>query len=155
VALGARLSEADWMQALAAASDGRPAWWAVPPLRLAERLFPGRLPRIPAAAIAACPSGLRRASTRQGPADLSLSPLGIPLLPGLNWARGPAEVLGLAWQRLHPQERPQTVQRQHSLAASAWTRQAHWRKALGFLLGSPPRAQTSYSLHRALAYRPA
>jgi len=155
-ALGSRLSAADWAQALAPASDGRPAWWAVPPLRLALQLFPGRLPAVPAAVLAACPPWLRR--TRQGLADLSLSHLGIPLLPGIAWARGPRDVLGLAWQRLYPAEQAVTariVQRQHSLAGSAWTRRPTWLKALSFLLGAPPRAQTLYSVHRALAYRPA
>lgn len=156
-ALGARLDAADWAQALAPASDGRPAWWAVPPLRLAQRLFPGRLAPIPATALAACPPRLRRASAAQGLADLSLSHLGIPVLPGIAWARGPAEVLGLAWQRLRPAEQAATaqiVQRQHSLAGSTWTRRPTWLKALGFLLGAPPRAQTLYCVHRALAYRP-
>lgn len=156
-ALGPRLSAAGWAQALAPASDGRPAWWAVPALQLTQRLFPGRLPHIPPAVLAACPSRLRQASTRQGLADLSLSHLGIPLLPGIAWARGPGDILGLAWQRLHPAEQAVTarlVQRQHSLAGSRWTRRPPWLKALSFLLGTPPRAQTLYSLHRALAYRP-
>jgi len=153
-ALGPRLSASEWVKALAPASDGRPAWWAVPALRLAGRLFPGQLPPPPAALLDACPPRLRRASAEQGLADLSLSHLGIPLLPGIDWARGPIEILGLAWQRLNAQEAPQLVQRQHSLAASDWTKQARWRKALSFLRGTPPRAQTLYSLHRALAYRP-
>lgn len=156
--LGSRLGAADWEQVLAPASDGRPAWWAVPPLRLAQRLFPGQLPAIPAAVLAACPPRLRRTSDRQGLADLSLSHLGIPLLPGIAWARGPIDVLGLAWQRLHPREQAVTarlVQRQHSLAGSAWTRRPPWLKALSFLRGAPPRVQTLYSLHRALAYCPA
>jgi hypothetical protein len=158
VALGARLSASDWAQALTPASDGHPAWWAVPPLRLAQRLFPDRLPAIPPAVLAACPPRLRRACANQGLTDLSLSRLGIPLLPGLAWARGPAEILGLAWQRLYPEERAvtaQIVQRQHSLAGSSWTRRPPWLKALSFLLGAPPRAQTLYSVHSALAYRPA
>ena len=155
--LGARLNTADWAEALAPASDGRTAWWAVPPLALAQQLFPGRLPPIPATALAACPPWLRRASAGLRLADVSLSRLGIPMLPGLEWSRGPGDVLGLAWQRLRPQEQAITaliVQHQHSLADSAWVRQPHWRKALSFLLGTPPRAQTLYSVHRALAYRP-
>lgn len=153
-ALGARLDPAAWREALAPASDGRAAWWAVAPLTLAQRLFPGQLPPTPAAALAACPSWLRRASAGYRLADVSLSHLGIPLLPGLEWSRGPVDALGLAWQRLHPQEQPQVVQRQPSLAASAWTQRPHWQKALSFLRGAPPRAQTLYSVHRALAYRP-
>lgn len=154
-ALGARLAREDWNEALAPASDDLPAWWAVAPLTLAQRLFPGQLPPTPAAALAACPPWLRRASAGYRLADVSLSHLGIPLLPGLEWSRGPADMLGLAWQRLHAQESRQAVQRQPSLAASAWTRRPHWRKALSFLRGTPPRAQTLYSMHRALAYRPA
>lgn len=158
VALGARLSASDWARALAPASDGHPAWWAVPPLQLAQRLFPGQLPAVPAPVLTACPRSLRRASARQGLVDLSLSHLGIPLLPGIAWAHSPAEILGLAWRRLHPEEQSvtaQIVRRQHSLASSAWTRRSPWLKALSFLRGAPPRAQTLYSLHRALAYRPA
>lgn len=156
--LAARLNAADWDEALAPASDGRAAWWAVPPLALAQRLFPGRLPPTAAAALAACPPWLRRASAGWQLTDVSLSRLDIPLLPGLEWSRGPGDVLGLAWQRLHPQEQAvtaQLLQRQHSLADSAWTRLPHWRKGLSFLFGTPPRAQTLYSLHRALAYQPA
>lgn len=156
--LSTRLDAADWDEALAPASDGRAAWWAVAPLALTQRLFPGHLPPIAAAALAACPPWLRRASAGCRVADMSLSRLGIPMLPGIEWARGPADALGLAWQRLHPAEQAlnaQTVQRQHSLASSPWTRRPRWRKGLSFLLGTPPRAQTLYSLHRALAYRPA
>ncbi len=132
----------------------------MPPLRLAQRLFPHRLdqPALATAlqpALAACPARLRHSNA--GLTQVSLSHLGIPMLPGLEWVQGPAEALGLAWQRLHPPEAAATaqiLQRQHSLAGSAWTRRPRWRKALSFLLGAPPRAQTLYSLHGALAYRP-
>jgi len=159
--LAPRLAAADWDQALAPASDGRAAWWAVPPLRLARVLFPGCLPEAATAALArataACPPWLRHAEVDL--ARMSLSHLAIPMLPGIAWSRGPTEALGFAWQRLYPgrQELAATAEvlsRQHSLAGSAWSRQPRWLKALSFVLGAPPRAQTLYSLHRALAYRP-
>lgn len=156
--LAGQLDDTDWQECLAPASDGRAAWWAVPTLALVEQVFPGRLPRLPRAAVQACPPWLVRASRHWTLTDVSLSHLGIPVLPGLAWARGPRDALGLAWQRVFPAERAATqqlLQHQHSLAGSAWSRQPPWRKALSFLLGAPPRAQTMYSLHRALAYRPA
>lgn len=155
------LAAIDWEQALAPASDGRAAWWAVPPLRLAQALFPGCLPEAAGAAVAravaACPPWLRRAEVNL--AEISLSHLAIPMLPGIRWSRGPAEALGFAWQRLHPGRQElaanaEVLSRQHSLAGSAWSRRPRWLKALSFLLGAPPRVQTLYSLHRALAYRP-
>lgn len=156
--LAAHLDRADWDEALAPTADGHPAWWAVPTLTLATRLFPGRWPALPAAAVQACPRWLRAASQRWTLAEVSLSHLGIPWLPGLQWSQGPADVMTLAWRRLVPPERALTaalVPRQHSLAGSPWTRLPTWRKALHCLRGAPPRAQTVYSLHRALAYRPA
>lgn len=156
--LAQHLDDAGWAEALAPASDGRAAWWTVPTLTLVAQLFPGRLPALPPSALRACPPWLLRASRGWALTDVSLSHLCIPVLPGLAWARGPGDALGLAWQRLFPAERAvaaQIVQRQHSLAGSAWTRQPPWRKALSFLRGAPPRAQTMYSLHRALAYQPA
>lgn len=159
VLLGARLDADDWRHALAPASDGRPAWWAAPPLALAQRLFPGTLPEaVLQPALAACPPLLRDRIASRGLADCSLSHLDTPMLPGIEWSHSAGEALLFAWHRLHPpqQERMahlQAVSREHSLAGSAWMRQPRWRKALSFLRGAPPRVQTMYNLHRALAYR--
>jgi hypothetical protein len=159
--LAPRLDAGDWEQALAPASDGRAAWWAVPPLRLAQALFPGCLPETASPALAraaaACPRWLRHAEVDL--AAMSLSHLAIPMLPGIHWSRHPADALAFAWQRLNPgrQELAATAEvlkRQHSLSGSAWSRRPRWLKALSFVLGQPPRVQTLYSLHRALAYRP-
>lgn len=155
--LAPRLNAADWDEALAA------AWWAAPALLLAQRLFPGCLPedaRQPLQrAMAACPPWLRRESAGYRLADVSLSRLTIPMLPGIKWSRSLDEAVTLARQRLLPGREvkavnAQAVRRQHALAGSAWTHRPRWLKALSFLLGAPPRVQTMYSLHRALAYRP-
>jgi len=157
--LAARLDAAAWDEALAPASDGRPAWWAVPPLRLAQRLFPGPVPVTAAQqrAEAACPPGLR--GKTHSLVDVSLSRLAIPMLPGIEWSRDVAEAWALARRRLHPGREAlavteQVVRSQHALAGAAWSHRPRWLKALSFLLGAPPRVQTLYSLHRALAYRP-
>lgn len=162
--LGARLQADEWQQALAPADDGRPAWWAVPPLALARRHFPGLLPpgllqAALAPALAACPPGLRGRGAAFSLTASSLSHLDTPLLPGIAWAHTGSEALLFAWRRLRPQ-RPERLARQHSaarehwLASSPWARQPRWVKALRFLRGAPPRVQTLYNLHAALAYRP-
>jgi len=155
------LDVTQWDEALAPASDGRPAWWAVPPLRLVQTLFPGCLPEAATVALArataACPPWLRHADFDL--VETSLSWLAIPMLPGIVWSRRPAEAIGLAWQRLRPGHDGRVIttewlSRQHCMADSAWSYRPRWLKALSFLLGSPPRVQTLYSLHQALDYRP-
>lgn len=162
--LGARLDAEAWRQALAPASDGRPAWWAVAPLALARKLFPGQLPpeRLGtawASAVQACPRALLRCVARRGLVESSMSHLNLPMLPGIEWSHSAGEAITCAWRRLHlPREeramRRQTAVTEHWQATSAWLRQPRWLKLLSFLRGAPPRVQTMYNLHHALAYRP-
>lgn len=161
--LGATLDAGAWREALAPASDGRPAWWAVPPLMLARRLFPGQLPEAVldetmAPALEACPRALLRRVAGRDLVEWSPSHLYQPLLPGFEWANSASEAAAYAWRRLVPPPEERAANRlaavqEHLYASSAWARKPRWLKALGFLLGSPPRVQTIYNLHRALAYR--
>ncbi|MGM9484490.1 nucleotidyltransferase family protein [Roseateles sp. NT4] len=161
-ALAPRLSESDWSDALVPASDGLPAWWAVPPFSLAQRLFPARIrstPRAMQRAMSACPRWLRAAAARYDLHGASVSRLGISMLPGLEWSHTLAEAGRFAIRRLHPRRDEQAttrlqVQSVHALASSPWTHRPSWLKTLSFLFGTPPRAQTMYSLHQALGYRP-
>jgi hypothetical protein len=163
--LAERLNAADWDEALTTASDGLPAWWAVPPLELALRLFPRRWPhealaRARAAAEAACPGRLRRAALHYRLDDVSMSAYRVPMLPGIEWSHGVTEALQCARMRLHPGREALAQQRRgaasvHAFASSPWTGQPRWKKALRFLLGAPPRVATMYSLRRAMAYEPA
>ncbi|WP_343623236.1 nucleotidyltransferase family protein [Roseateles puraquae] len=162
--LGAELDDADWQVALAPTTDGRPAWWAAPPLTLAVRLFPRQLDaqkiqRPLQTAQAACPAALRRSLPNRSLSADSLSHLDTPMLPGIEWSQSAPEALAFAWRRLRPprdQRMTQraVVQREAPLVASAWMHLPRWRKALSFVLGAPPRAQTVYHLHHALTYRP-
>lgn len=163
--LSPQMSDRDWEEALAIASDGRPAWWALPPLSLAARLFPdaiaqAQVRRAHALVGAACPASLLRAIPRYRLDEVSLSGFRIPALPGLAWTRGTAEALTFARMRLHPgREYLQQIRRasaaSHAFAAFAWTARPRWQKALRFLIGAPPRVTALYSLQRALAYMPA
>ncbi|MEO7830592.1 MAG: nucleotidyltransferase family protein [Roseateles sp.] len=164
-ALAERLSQADWDEALTTASDGLPAWWAVPPLELAQRLFPShwpheRLARARAAALAACPARLRRAALHYPLDQVSMSRYSVPMLPGIEWSHGVIEALQCARLRLHPGRKAVAQSRRaaanvHAFASSPWVDQSRWQKALRFLLGAPPRVTTMYSLRRAMAYEPA
>lgn len=160
--LAPRLSELDWEEALAPATDGLPAWWAAPPFALAQRLFPvlmASTPRAMQLCVSACPRPLRIAMNRYDLHGASASRFSIPMLPGLEWTHSSAEAWACASKRLRPQKDAEAVTRRQvqglpALAGSAWTHRPRWRKALSFLHGAPPRVQTLYSLHRALAYRP-
>lgn len=164
-ALAGRLSDNDWDEALATASDGLPAWWAVPPLELAMRLFPDRWPRAAmaralATARAACPALLLRATHHCRLDDVSLSGWRIPMLPGVTWSHSAGEALAWARVRLYPgrdaiRQSRRAADSMHAFASSAWTRRPRWQKALRLLLGAPPRVVTLYSLQRALAYEAA
>jgi len=163
--LAGRLGEGDWDEALAPASDGLPAWWAIPPLELAMRLFPDHWPqaamaRALAAARAACPAPLLAAVQRYRLDDVSLSAFRIPMLPGVMWSHSATEVWACARTRLYPGHEAMRQNRRaaaamHVFASAAWTHRPRWQKALRFLLGAPPRVTTLYSLQRALAYKPA
>jgi hypothetical protein len=163
--LAGRLNEADWDEALTAASDELPAWWAVPPLELALRLFPSHWPpeamaRAYGAAQAACPARLRRAALHYRLDEVSMSAYRTPMLPGVEWSHGVTEALQCARIRLHPGHEALAQNRRaalnvHAFASSPWTGQPRWQKALRFLLGAPPRVTTMYSLRRAMAYEPA
>jgi len=163
--LAGRLNESDWDEALATASDGLPAWWAVPPLELAMRLFPDRWPRAAmaralASARAACPALLLRAARHYRLDDVSLSGFRIPMLPGVTWSHNAGEALACARIRLYPgreatRQSHRAAGSVHAFASSAWTHRPRWQKALRVLLGAPPRVVTLYSLQRALAYEPA
>jgi hypothetical protein len=162
--LGDRLDAEGWAQALAPASDGRPAWWAVPPLALARKQFPGRLQapgldQALAPALAACPPALLRQVAEDGLVEWSASHLDLPRLPGLAWTHSATEAVGYAFRRAVPRRQDrlagqQAVQHEDWLAGSAWAHQPRWLKALRLLFGSAPRVVTLYNLHRALAYRP-
>ncbi len=151
--LADRLNNEDW--------DGADAGWALPPLALVERYFPGRVPAaVLGRAAARCPPVLRWAARRWRLADVSLSHLGTPMLPGIEWSASAGEAFAWARTRLHPGRDAiaatrQAALAQHALAGAAWARQARWRKLLRVLAGRAPRSATVYSVQAALDYRPA
>lgn len=157
-ALARRMNAADWDELFDAPL--RDGWWALPPLRLAERYF---APSVPSTALARaardCPPLLRRAARRCRLTEVSLSKPRIAAFPGIEWSRTPAEAFRYAARRVWPERAARALMQRHAVAQPAligdgWTGRSQLHKALRWLFDAPPRAQTIYSVRRALAYRP-
>jgi hypothetical protein len=107
-----------------------------------------------------CPPVLRKLATRYRMTDISMSRLGTPMLPGLEWSRSMGEAVSWAFTRAYPGRKAAEAHRQAALANHAmtnldWEGLSRWKKALRVLLGKVPRAGTMYSIQRALDFRPA
>ena len=159
--LAARLGSDDWQGLLADGADGRGLWWALPPLALVDRCFPNVIAREVLQRLEAdCPVLLRRSSRRHGLADVSLSKIRIPAFPGIEWSRSPAEAVSFMAQRMFPDREARSLGRrlcaaQPSLSASDWAGRSQFGKVLRWVFSQAPRAQTIYTVRRALAYEPA
>ncbi|WP_377152740.1 nucleotidyltransferase family protein [Roseateles sp. UC29_93] len=164
-----RLSERDW-QALAGGEgegddegegeQGDPAWWALPPLRLAQRQFPvGALSEHRLHAFErGCPPWLRRHAQRTAVTDLSLARLFIPALPGLVWSRHPVDALRLmrdrAWPGRVALDRMRSVRDSQSwLRDDAWSQRSRVGRMASWLIDTPPSPAARFSVRQALAYR--
>lgn len=159
VLLGERLTAAEWQQVL---DSGRAAGadWVYPPLALASRCLPGRLPdEVLQAAARLCPPWLRRSADRWTLDGLSFTGLYMPVLPGLPWCTSAGELMALLARRLYPGRQALTLARGHlqtqaPLRASPQAGRPRWQRALDWLQGQPPRVQTVYMVNQALHYRP-
>jgi hypothetical protein len=108
--LAAVMTPADWHELTLQAerTAERSLWWAFPPLVLANRYF-GCVPdRVMRQAAADCHWALKRVCRRRTLAEWSYSHLWISALPGIAWARSPAEALAYAAARVLPDR--ETVQ---------------------------------------------
>ena len=153
--LAGQLQAQDWDDLLQPAS-----WWMLPPLAMAERCFPGRIPQACLSrATSHCPPLLHWASDRYELSGNSLSRAGTPLLPGVEWSRSLPEAWACVARRVYPGREASALGKRHALAhpamlATRWVRLPRWKRALSTLSGKAPRAITMYSLQQALRYRP-
>jgi len=152
-----RLTESDWTSLAAGEGGHAPAWWALPPLRMALRHFPScgidehRL----RAFEPGCPPWLRRHAREASLTDLSTSRLFCPWLPGLVWARDPVEALRLVRARLWP-SRAAKEQSRAARGAEAWIRDnptaslPRWARVRRWRIDGLPAAR--FSVEQAMAY---
>lgn len=157
--LSLSLAPSQWQRVLGRpgpAADG----WVYPPLALAERCLPGRVPaEVLQAAARNCPPVLRWHADRWTLSDVSMTGLRMTALPGLAWCDGPGEFLKLLARRIQPDRATRRLAQQQATTHAPlieWPglRRPRWRRALDWLGGRPPRAHTLFMVKQALHYRP-
>lgn len=156
--LAPKLRAHDWAE-LEAAAGPRGPWWALPPLALTLRYYPGVIPdEALAMTRRGCPRLLARAARGHVLADVSWSRFRIQAFPGIEWATTPLEAARFALSRLWPTPEAlgqlRLTAQKHSWAKEIpWYGQPHLTRIVRWLVSRPPRVQTLYSVRAALADR--
>jgi hypothetical protein len=155
--LAARMQEQDWAQLLAARGDGRGLWWAVPPLELMDRYYPGI---IPAAVLATlrpdCPRALRAISRRQTISEVSFATLRIEAFPGIAWSTSVSERLSYILGRVLPsrellKKRVGVTTGEDWAIDDPWSGMSQGKRMLKWIVGRPPRPPAMHAVRCALA----
>lgn len=158
--LSTRLGAGDWDELLQFGTGPGGLWWALPPLMLVERLYPGSIPpTVPRQLQRHCPVLLRRVAGRQVLTDVSWSQLRIQAFPGLEWSRTPDEALRFMASRVVPDRGSLVRLKELSVSSPPatgvpWYGLSHASRIVRWLTSRPPRVQTMHSLKLAMAYRP-
>jgi len=152
--LAQRLTAYEWDEVAAAGVNSYGLAWALPPLYLAERYFPGT---VPASCIAAlerrCSRWLRHVTRSKVLAELSYSHPFVRVAPGIAWSQSPLDLLGYLWQRGFDGRREEF---QYAASSELWASETDWyarsqlRRILAWLRGRPERTQTIHSIRAAL-----
>src|SRR5690606_2347017 len=117
--LAVQLAPSDW-EALCAPRAGAASWWALPPLRLAARYYPGTVPEAVLARLARqCPLPLRLSARRQTMTRVSCSALWLQPMAGLEWACSAGEVVRYLHARIRP-SREAVQEREDMLRTQLW-----------------------------------
>ncbi len=137
---------------------GGACWWAVPPLQMAERYYPGAVPEAVLATLARdCPRLLRSAFRRRTLTEVSCSALWLQAFPGIEWSRSLVDAARFAAGRVRP-----TAEKQRERADMArtqlWLRDGDWvtarqsRRIITWLTRRVPRMDIMHVVRLALAY---
>jgi Uncharacterised nucleotidyltransferase len=151
--LAPRLSASDWSELL-----GRTApWWALPPLQLMRRYYPGAIPAPAfAAAERACPALLRIAAPRLRLAEVSVANSRRPVFPAIMWVNSLSEALN--WLGMRSKQGLLALSGAQRLPEATeiqpWITRPHRRRALELLLRRP-RPETLRMVTAALGGDPA
>lgn len=155
--LARRMTGADWEDLERLHGKDRRLWWAAPPLMLTARHFPRAVPRDLLARLQRdCPWMLRQVVHRRTLADFSYSHLYIDPMPGVIWARSPAQVLRYLGSRVFP-TREQRTQMQVVARTGPWSAEPGWhrqsqiRRILQWLSSRPTRTETLQPVRAALS----
>jgi hypothetical protein len=156
--LSSRMTEADWDQLLAQRRRGAGLWWAFPPLNLASRYFPSRVPnRVLAALADECPFVLRALSGRRTLYEVSFSYPCVDAFPGIEWVQSIRELLEYTVSRVRPSAED-VAQRERTTKIEAWASQSQWsrlsqgRRIVRWVMSRPSRPVTVHAVSAALRY---
>ncbi len=153
--LAARMSADDWNVLWDEHAADTP-WWALPPLRLLARYYPGAIPDAVLARLEHdCHPLLRTISRHQTLTRVSCSELWLHTLAGIEWSRSFREVGHYVRNRVRPtqeavKERADMVRTQLWLQGQSWVRQKQGRRILTLLTRQVPRMDTLYVVRAAL-----
>lgn len=157
--LSKRMTAADWSRllALSRANPSDRWWWALPPLLLTARYYPGVIDEPVLAEFASCcPRHLRKIMQYRRLCDVSLSYLGMEAFPGIEWARSHGERARYVRLRIRPSA--EMLATRHSqaltepgLAANPWTHLEQGTRILRWIICRPARPATMYAVNAALA----
>lgn len=154
--LAGRLNLGDWEQLLAVRPDGGVPWWALAPLTLAERYYPGAVPQdVLASMNLGCPRLLRWLTLRQQLTDVSWSNIRIQAFPGLEWSRTPKDAVVFMAGRIWPSREARLELKEGAAqipdsGSVAWYGISHGARILRWIFSRPPRVQTVLSVRAAL-----
>ena len=151
------MNDADWEDLLHLHGGSHRLWWAAPPLMLTARYFPDAIPDgVLTHLERGCPWVLRQAARRRRLADFSYSHLYIDPIPGIIWARSPAQALRYISSRVFP-SREQRAQMQVVSKTGPWSAEPQWhrqsqvRRILQLLSSRPTRTETLQPVRAALS----
>ena len=154
--LARRFGPGDWLELLAARPDGCAIWWALAPLILTERYFPGAIPADVLASLSrACHWPLRHRARRQRLADVSWSNIRIEAFPGLEWSRTPRDAVAFMKSRIWPSPEARSELKEGAAqipdsSTIPWYGISHGERILRWMFARPPRVQTLLSVRAAL-----
>lgn len=153
--LSTRMTADDWA-GLCEHREAGPPWWALPPLRLVDRYYPGVIPAVvPARLAQECPLLLRALSRRQTLTRVSCSELWLHAFAGMEWSRSAGDVRRYLKNRILPsqetvQERADMVRTQLWLQDQSWVTLNQGRRILSWLARPVPRRDTLYAVRAAM-----
>ena len=150
--LAGRLSVADWSALLDPGAGRARPWWAMPPLHLIERYYPGAISRSAITALEpGCGALLRIAASRFRLSDVSVSNPRRPAFPGLLWAGSMPEAFDWVGARLRrgTQALRGDIAIQGITELQPWITRSHRRRMFEVLLRRP-RSETALMVAAAL-----
>lgn len=160
VLLAQRMANADWDEVLRPGNGGQRPWWAFPPLELASKYYPSRIPKHVLMALKnECPRLLARVSRRKTLCDVSFSHLWIDAFPGIEWSRSASEMASYVINRVKPNAtqialRGTAAKMEIWASADRWVAMSQGRRIIRWVMSRQARSGTLYVVKAAFGQLP-